>query len=36
MVAMDLLHGLHVFLDVTDGVLPCLESLGEQTSGLFT
>lgn len=34
-VAMDSLHSLHVFLDVTDSMLPCLESLSEQTGSLF-
>jgi hypothetical protein len=35
-VAVDSLHSLHIFLDVTNSMLPCLESLGEQTGGLFT
>lgn len=34
-VAMNLLHGLHVVLDVADSMLPCLESFGKQASSLF-
>ena len=35
-VAVDSLHSLHIFLNITDSMLPCLESLGEQASSLFT
>jgi hypothetical protein len=30
--AVDFLHSLHIFLDITDSMFPCLESLSEQTS----
>lgn len=32
--AVQLLHGAHVVLEVADGVLPSLEALGEETGGL--
>ncbi len=31
---MDLLDGAHVFFEVDDGVLPCLQSLREKAGGL--
>jgi hypothetical protein len=31
---VDLLHGLHVVLQVTDGMFPCLKALSEQTGRL--
>jgi hypothetical protein len=32
--AMDLLHGAHVILEIDDGVLPCLQALSQKASGL--
>ena len=34
-VAVDLLHGLHVLLYVANSMFPCLESLSEQAGSLF-
>lgn len=33
---VDLLCGLHVVFEEPDGVLPCLQALGEQAGGLFS
>lgn len=33
--AVQLLDGTHVLLEIADGVLPCLEALGKKASGLY-
>lgn len=36
MLAVDLLHGLHVVFKIDDGMFPCLQALSQKPGGLET